>query len=72
MEDKASLKEIISRLDKVIRLLAISITLDKKQNEQIGFLNDAGFKPKEIADILGTTGNTVRVALSHIRKKLRR
>jgi DNA-directed RNA polymerase specialized sigma24 family protein len=72
MEEKASLKEIVNRLDKVIRLLAISITLDKKQNEQIEFLNDAGFKPKEIADILGTTGNTVRVALSQIRKKSRR
>lgn len=72
MEEKASLKEIINRLDKVIRLLAISITLDKKQNEQIEFLSNSGFKPKEIADILGTTGNTVRVALSHIRNKSRR
>lgn len=72
MEEKTSLKEIVNRLDKVIRLLALSITLDKKQNEQIEFLNGAGFKPKEIADILGTTGNTVRVALSQIRKKSRR
>jgi len=72
MEDKASFKEIVDRLDKVIRLLAISIALGKKQNEQIELLNDAGFKPKEIADILGTTGNTVRVALSQIRRKSKR
>lgn len=72
MEERALLKEIIDRLDKVIRLLAMSVTLDKKQNEQIKFLSNSGLKPKEIADLLGTTPNTVSVALAHIRKKSRR
>jgi DNA-binding CsgD family transcriptional regulator len=34
-------------------------------------LSSAGFQPKEIAEICGTTANTVRVALSTIRKKRR-
>jgi DNA-binding CsgD family transcriptional regulator len=72
MEEKELLKDIADKIDKGIRLLAINATLGKKQNEQIEFLNNAGFKPKEIADILGTTGNTVRVALAGIRKKSKR
>ena len=72
MEEKALLKEIIDRLDKAIRLLAMSVTSDKKQNEKIELLSNSGLKPKEIANILGTTGNTVRVALAHIRKKSKR
>jgi len=72
MDEKALLKDIADKLDKAIRLLAINATLGKRQNEQIEFLDNAGFKPKEIADILGTTGNTVRVALAGIRKKPKR
>jgi DNA-directed RNA polymerase specialized sigma24 family protein len=72
MEEKALLKEIIYKLDKVISLLALNNVLNKKQGEQIAFLSNVGFQPKEIANILGTTANTVRVALTHIRKKSKR
>jgi transcriptional regulator len=41
----------------------------EKQKEQVAVLSDAGFKPKDIADILRTTSNSVSVALTAIRKE---
>jgi DNA-directed RNA polymerase specialized sigma24 family protein len=38
------------------------------QRESIGILDTLGFTPKEIAELLGTTSNTVRVTLVAIRK----
>lgn len=73
MDQKAILllEKMVSKLDKAILLLAINATLNKKQPEQIECLNRVGFTPKEIAEIIGTTPNTVRVALTYIRKKKR-
>jgi DNA-binding CsgD family transcriptional regulator len=60
---------VVQRLDAVIRLLAALVTQGKKQVEGIVILSSAGFQPKEIASLLGTTSNTVRVALSNLRRK---
>ena len=61
--------EVISRLDKLIRLVATGLAIGKSQAEQVGLLSQARLQPKEIADILGTTPNTVRVTLSTARKQ---
>jgi DNA-directed RNA polymerase specialized sigma24 family protein len=50
-------------------LAALSLIADKPQQERMIMLSTAGFQPKEIADICGTTSNTVRVSLSTMRKK---
>ena len=60
---------ISRKLHMLVRLAALSVVADKPQQEKIVMLSNAGFQPKEIADICGTTANTVRVALSTIRKK---
>ena len=60
-------KEIISKLTQLVRLTASSLTADKKQDEKIQILSQAGFQPKDIADLLDTTPNTVRVSLSRMR-----
>jgi len=60
---------ISRKLDILVRLSALSFVADKAQKEQVMMLSSAGFRPKEIADICGTTPNTVRVALSTMRKK---
>lgn len=60
-------KEILSRLDKIMRLLAVNMVFDKSQKEQIEMLSNVGFKPKEIADILGTSANTIRVGKSKLK-----
>jgi DNA-binding NarL/FixJ family response regulator len=61
--------DVLQRLDTLIRLQAVSL-LDRfsTQRERIQFLNRAGLPPKAIADILGTSPNSVSVALSKMKK----
>jgi DNA-directed RNA polymerase specialized sigma24 family protein len=61
-------KDVVEKLEKIIRLLAMTAVQGRRQKEQIEILSQAGFEPREIADLLGTTSNTVRVALVSIRK----
>jgi DNA-binding NarL/FixJ family response regulator len=60
--------EMDKKLDRVLHLLAIMTVRDMPQTDQIATLNRAGFAPREIANVLGTTPNTVRVALVSIRR----
>ena len=56
-------------LDEVVRLLAVQARLQMEtQNEAIIAFAEAGFGPKRIAELLGTTANTVNVGLSKARK----
>lgn len=59
---------LLSKVDQVLRLLAVIATKDMKQRDQIALLDRAGFQPRDIATFLGTTGNNVRVALTGLRK----
>lgn len=65
------LDKILHRLDSVIRIGVVGMTQGKSQTEQIWLFSVAGLQPKEIADLLGTTPNTVRVILSNLRKAKR-
>ncbi len=65
MHDDANL--IADKLDQLIRLVAIALVENKKQRDQIRLLALAGVKPARIADILGTTPNTVSVTVSNLR-----
>ena len=64
-EFEAKLEE---KLDQALRLLGILAVKGLSQQEQIAILNRVGFSPKQIAEVVGTTANTVRVALVSIRK----
>jgi DNA-directed RNA polymerase specialized sigma24 family protein len=55
-------------MDVLTKLVAISVINGKKQRDQIRLLSIAGMTPSEIADLVGTTTNTVNVALSGLRK----
>jgi DNA-directed RNA polymerase specialized sigma24 family protein len=69
--DEKQFGEITSKIDAVIRLLALSLVKDLRvQKDKIGALSSLGFSPPEIAKFLGTTSNTVRVALSEAKKKV--
>lgn len=59
---------VLEKLDRMLRLLAVISTKGLSQTDQIAVLNKAGFSPKEIAALVGTTANTVRVALVGIRR----
>ncbi len=67
--DKPDVQAVLGKLDVIIRLLVLSLAEGKKQKEQFLLLSRAGFLPKHIAEMLGTTPNTVRVVLSHLRKE---
>jgi DNA-binding NarL/FixJ family response regulator len=62
-------RELLHKMDILIRLTAIGYFEEKTQREKIHLLSMAGLQPKEIADILGTTSNTVSVSLSNMRKE---
>lgn len=68
----STLAEVADKLDTLIRLTAMGLFGEKTQREKIEMLSSAGLQPKDIADLLGTTPNTVNVALSGIRKKKRK
>ena len=60
--------EVGGKLDSILRLLAVMATKEMKQRDQIALLNRAGLPPRTIAEIVGTSSNTVRVELVSIRK----
>jgi len=61
--------ELSEKLDRMMKLLAVQAMGDKTITESIRRLSSLGFQPKEIAELTGTTPNTVRVFLSVMRKK---
>ena len=70
MNNKLAIEEaLLEKLDTLVRLQAhSSVARLESQKEKILFLSKAGITPKDIADILGTTSNSVNVALSNARK----
>jgi len=75
-DSKALLKKLdtlAKKIDILTKVAAISVQKEKllkrKQKEQIEILDKLGFSPSLIALVLGTTSNTVNVALSQLRKK---
>ena len=57
------------QLETLTRLVIFLGFAGRTMKEQILMLSKAGVAPKEIADILGTTSNTVNVTLSVARRK---
>lgn len=62
-------EEILQELQRITKLLALTVTKGQIQKDQIVALSGIGFQPKEIAELLGTTPHTVSVTLSDIKKK---
>ena len=61
--------KLIQEMKKTNKLLVLLILQGKAQNECILLLNRVGFSPKEIAELVGATANTVSVALNRAKKK---
>lgn len=60
---------LVEKLDILIKLTAMGILKDKNKTEQIAFLTNLGFQPKEIALIVGTTKGTVRSLRGRLRAR---
>lgn len=61
--------DILPELRRISRLLTLLVTKNLSQKDKIALLSSAGLQPKEIADLIGTTPNTVSVTLAQIRKE---
>jgi len=66
--DNGQLKALTDRLDAIVRFLAYMLPKDMTQRDKIMVLSEIGIQPKVIASMLGTTPNTVSVALSILKK----
>jgi DNA-directed RNA polymerase specialized sigma24 family protein len=69
----------VSPLNRMTRMLEILVRLnlqtmrgDATQRDMVLMLDSLGCGPSEIADLLGTTSNTVNVTLSNAKKKRRK
>jgi DNA-binding NarL/FixJ family response regulator len=69
MANDEVLLRIESKLDQVLRLIALQTTGSLKQAPAIQLLAAAGFERKVIAELLHTTPNTVSVTLSTSKAK---
>ena len=65
---KATEEQTLEKLDQILRILVAAVSRGIKQREQIAMLDRAGFSPKAIAELIGTSSNTVRVELVGLRK----
>jgi len=63
------LTSLNEKLDTIIKLIVLTKSDNKSQSDLIRMLSAAGLQPKQIANMLGTTPNTVRVMLFAIRKQ---
>ena len=62
-------QEIKDKLDILVKLTALNIIKDIDYPEQVMLLSSIGLQPKEIAELLRKTPNSVRVTLSRLRKE---
>jgi len=63
------LDNVLSELRRISRLLTLLVTKDLNQRDKIALLSTAGLQPKDIAELIGRSANTVSVTLSQIRKQ---
>lgn len=61
-------KKLQETLEEITKLLAVLVKKGSMQSSLIRDLDAVGFKPKRIAELIGTTPNAVRVALYHVKK----
>jgi predicted transcriptional regulator len=60
--------DILKEIRQIKKLLIVLCTKGVEQKEQIRILNSVGFQPKEIAELIGITANSVSVCLTRTKK----
>lgn len=59
----------LERISKILAGILLSDVRDSDQIQKIARLRECGFQNREIADMLGTTANTVKAAVHSLRSK---
>jgi len=65
--DKEQFEQLLGRLDAISRILVLALP-EVSQTRLIQVLSESGMAPKDIASVIGTTNNTVSVALDRLKK----
>jgi len=61
--------ELLSKMDTLIRLVAINVLGDKTKTEAVGILTELGFTQGEIASLLRTTVGSVKSMRRSLKRK---
>jgi hypothetical protein len=69
MKEHSSSQELSRQIEILIRLNAVALAEGRKRRDQVRLLSAAGLSPKIIAELIGTTANTVSVELSAVRRE---
>jgi hypothetical protein len=64
--------KLLAVLSRIANLLALLAVKDQRQEHQVLTLSAAGYAPAEIAKLINTTPNTVRVTLSTSRARAKK
>lgn len=67
--DEKQFQDISSKLDTIIKLLALNSVQGKDPKRMVLVLSSLGFQPKQIADILNEKSATIRSRLFRARKE---
>ena len=65
-------KNILDRLDKILRVLALQVASDKSMTERARLLKLAGLDNRTIAEVLNTTPLSISVLTAGLRRKKRK
>jgi hypothetical protein len=69
-ETEKLLREMSEKMDKMLKLMALNAVKENQvEQEKINILDSLGFRPVEIASLLGKSPDNVRVQLLNMRKK---
>jgi len=68
MEDK-QVERLCAKLDLILKIIAIDKLSGKKQVQQVAMLTDFGFRPSEIAVVLGRKPKEITSVLSKMKKR---
>lgn len=66
--DDRQFKELTVRLDKLMRIIALSSTRGLTMTDRITLLDQCNLRPSEIASVVGTTPESVSTILSRARR----
>ena len=66
--DQSQFNSVMTKLDSILKLLAMNQLQGKTLREKVELLSSLGFQPQQIADTLGKTPNHISVILHELRK----
>jgi DNA-binding NarL/FixJ family response regulator len=66
LQDEDPQRDVLERLDLILRVLALQVAADKSLTERARLLKLAGMDNKTIAEVLNTSDATIRTLTSNL------